>query len=98
MTDTDTQIVLQCLGPFCALLLSEPGKVIRPNGARVLMENKSSVLSELKATYHRVFKRWDVLLLVPVMLYVSCCHPFAHVGPKLILSTLFLCQVTWFSS
>ncbi|KAK4687891.1 hypothetical protein P7C73_g2228, partial [Tremellales sp. Uapishka_1] len=70
-------IVLQCLGPLVAFFLSEPDKVQRPDGSRVLMKNPSPMAVEAKAMWTRVFTRWDVLALCPIMLYSTWFSSYA---------------------
>lgn len=52
----------QCLGPFAALLLSEPGQVQRRDGKKpVIVSNRDGFIGELKATV-KVWKKPSNLL------------------------------------
>jgi MFS family permease len=64
-------IVLQCIGPFVGLLLSEPGKVIRPDGTSPDIHNKITIKAELSAIHQRVLKDWRIIILIPLMLYLT---------------------------
>lgn len=66
---TDTYlvfVVLQCLGPFVALLLSLPHQVQRSDGTPVLLNLQPSVKRELLAMV-QIFKTKKVLLLLPLI-------------------------------
>ncbi|ORY21048.1 major facilitator superfamily domain-containing protein [Naematelia encephala] len=70
-------IVLQCIGPLVGFFLSEPDKVQRPDGTPVLMKNPSPMAIEAKMMWTRVFTRWDVLALCPIMLYSTWFSSYA---------------------
>jgi hypothetical protein len=59
-------VVLQCLGPFVAALLSLPHQVQRKDATPVLMNLNPSVTAELQAMY-KVLKTKKVLLLLPLI-------------------------------
>ena len=66
---TDTYlvfVVLQCLGPFVALLLSLPHQVQRSDGTPVLLNLQPSVKRELLAMV-QILKTKKVLLLLPLI-------------------------------
>lgn len=66
---TDTYlvfVVLQCLGPFVAALISLPHQVQRSDGTPVLLNLNPNVKSELKAMV-RVLSSKRVLLLLPMI-------------------------------
>jgi MFS family permease len=59
-------VVLQCLGPFVALLLSLPHQVQRSDGTPVLLNLNPNVKSELLAMV-KILKTKKVLLLLPLI-------------------------------
>ncbi|TKY90337.1 hypothetical protein EX895_000335 [Sporisorium graminicola] len=59
-------VVLQCLGPFCAMLLSPPHKVQRSDKTPVYLHIESSTKRELKQVWKTLTKR-EVLLLLPLI-------------------------------
>ncbi|KAF2791865.1 hypothetical protein K505DRAFT_247965 [Melanomma pulvis-pyrius CBS 109.77] len=68
-------VVLQCLGPAVAMLLSPPQKVQRRNGTNVKLLPRIPVAVELKATL-KLLLRKEFLLLVPYFLYVTWSLPY----------------------
>ncbi|KAH7368707.1 major facilitator superfamily domain-containing protein [Plectosphaerella cucumerina] len=68
-------VVLQCLGPALAFLLSPPEKVRRRNGTRVAKIERISDLEELKAL-GRLMIRKELLLLTPLFIYINWCLPY----------------------
>lgn len=63
-------VVLQCLGPFVALLISPPAKVQRKDGSKVQIPERISDVEELKA-FAKLVTRRDVLLILPLFLYAT---------------------------
>ncbi|CDU22059.1 uncharacterized protein SPSC_00689 [Sporisorium scitamineum] len=59
-------VVLQCLGPFCAMLLSPPHKVQRSDRTPVYLHIESSTKRELKLVWKTLTKP-QVLLLLPLI-------------------------------
>lgn len=59
-------VVLQCLGPFCAILLSPPHKVQRTDKTPVYLHIESSTKRELKLMWKTITKP-QVLLLLPAI-------------------------------
>ncbi|KAJ1035878.1 hypothetical protein NDA13_000536 [Ustilago tritici] len=59
-------VVLQCLGPFCAMLLSPPHKVQRTDKTPVYLHIESSTRKEIKLMWKAICKP-QVLLLLPVI-------------------------------
>lgn len=55
-------IALQAVVPFIVFFLSEPGKVIRPDGKRPRMENHQGFVAEMREMWTLV-KRREVLFL-----------------------------------
>ncbi|KAI8300829.1 hypothetical protein K4K59_001308 [Colletotrichum sp. SAR11_240] len=63
-------VVLQCLGPLVALLLSPPDKVVRRNGTRVQIVERISDSAELKEL-GRLMLRKEFLLVSYLSLYFT---------------------------
>lgn len=59
-------VVLQCLGPLVAALLSLPHQVQRKDGTPILLNLNPSVKAELLAMY-KILKTKKVLLLLPLI-------------------------------
>lgn len=59
-------VVLQCIGPLVALLLSPPHKVQRTDKTPVYLHIESSTRRELKLMWKLITRR-DVLLLLPII-------------------------------
>ena len=59
-------VVLQCLSPFCAMLLSSPHKVQRTDKTPVYLHIESSTKRELKLMWKTITKP-QVLLLLPII-------------------------------
>ncbi|KAJ1018134.1 hypothetical protein NDA16_005000 [Ustilago loliicola] len=59
-------VVLQCLGPFCAMLLSPPHKVQRTDKTPVYLHIELSTKRELKLMWKTITKP-QVLLLLPII-------------------------------
>ncbi|KAH9894625.1 MFS general substrate transporter [Xylariomycetidae sp. FL2044] len=68
-------VVLQCLGPGAALMLSPPEKVQRRNGTKVQLAERIPDLEELKALAG-VLRRPEFLLIVPYFIYVTWELPY----------------------
>ncbi|KAI8262575.1 hypothetical protein K4K56_005857 [Colletotrichum sp. SAR 10_98] len=69
-------VVLQCLGPLVALLLSPPDKVVRRNGTRVQIVERISDSAELKEL-GRLMLRKEFLLVTPFFIYVNWLLPYS---------------------
>ncbi|OAG12354.1 uncharacterized protein CC84DRAFT_1159686 [Paraphaeosphaeria sporulosa] len=68
-------VVLQCLGPAVAMLLSTPEQVRRRNGTRVKLLPRIPAKIELRETL-KLFQRKEMLLLIPYFLYVTWSLPY----------------------
>ncbi|KUI72379.1 hypothetical protein VM1G_07565 [Cytospora mali] len=68
-------VVLQCLGPVVASLLSSPHKVQRRNGTQVQVAEQVSDVEELKSLFKAV-RRKEVLLVLPYFFYVAFELPY----------------------
>ncbi|EHY58949.1 hypothetical protein HRR83_001788 [Exophiala dermatitidis] len=68
-------VVLQCLGPAIAMLLSPPQKVQRGNGTKVQLVERVADSIELKETL-RLMLRKEFILLVPYFCYVTWSLPY----------------------
>ncbi|OAL47410.1 MFS general substrate transporter [Pyrenochaeta sp. DS3sAY3a] len=68
-------VVLQCLGPAVAMLLSPPHKVQRRNGTKVKLLAKIPAKEELKETL-KLASRKEFFLLIPYFLYVTWSLPY----------------------
>ncbi|WYZ35841.1 hypothetical protein EsH8_X_000488 [Colletotrichum jinshuiense] len=69
-------VVLQCLGPLVALLLSSPEKVVRRNGTRVHIVERISDSAELREL-GRLMLRREFLLVAPFFVYVNWLLPYS---------------------
>ncbi|KAJ4987136.1 duf895 domain membrane protein [Stagonosporopsis vannaccii] len=68
-------VVLQCLGPAVAMLLSNPEQVQRKNGTKVKTMPKIPAKVELKETL-RLLLRKEMFLLIPYFCYVTWSLPY----------------------
>ena len=59
-------VILQCLSPLCAMLLSPPHKVQRSDKTPVYLHAESSTRRELKSIWKLLTKK-EVLLLLPII-------------------------------
>ena len=58
-------VVLQCIGPLVAMLLSNPQQVHRIDGTPVVLELRDTVWQEIKATL-KTFTQREVYMLIPM--------------------------------
>lgn len=74
-------VVLQCLGPFVALLISLPGQVRRKDGTPVLLHLAPSIKQEALAMVRTLFRKRNLLLL-PMIWQSTFCEAliFTFVG------------------
>ncbi|KAF2017507.1 MFS general substrate transporter [Aaosphaeria arxii CBS 175.79] len=68
-------VVLQCLGPAVAMLLSPPEKVQRRNGTKVKLLPHVPAGEEIRETL-KLMLRKEFFLLVPYFLYVTWSLPY----------------------
>ncbi|ORY40624.1 hypothetical protein BCR35DRAFT_46279 [Leucosporidium creatinivorum] len=73
-------VALQCAGPLIAFLLSEPDKVQRFDGTKVVMSSNYSILKECKA----VLKLWATpRVLILTIVFIQCQWSGAATGTYL---------------
>ncbi|KAH3680271.1 hypothetical protein WICMUC_000453 [Wickerhamomyces mucosus] len=75
----NTYIVLfsiQCLGPFLALLLSNPEKLHRKDGRTLRTNITQESLKQRFQAFSKIFKRKEILFLTPLFLVTTFWKPF----------------------